>query len=151
MPPRRKPASANRTLENVVLALTEPQIRLVAAMAVTAGAQIIRGSVIAGHQRHRIQDLYALRAAGLVRPAGADRSPWLDRQWQLNEKGLAEAARIKRACGTDLTMPTPEPLSAQAARPPTSRSAPPVAAVPIPISEPLAENQSARLNGRNHP
>ncbi|WP_125805841.1 hypothetical protein [Actinoplanes sp. ATCC 53533] len=96
------------------MTLTESQIRLLIAMTVTVNAQIRRGFAWAGNGKHRLPDLFALRAAGLVCSAEVGRDGWSVRRWQLSEKGRAEAQRIsEQACSTDADMPTPRPRDAR--------------------------------------
>jgi hypothetical protein len=91
-----------------VLTLTESQERLLIAMTVSVNAHIRRGAVWAGGGRHRVQDLFALRAAGLACSAETGRDGWAVRRWQLNEKGITEAQRIsKRVCRTGPDIPIP--------------------------------------------
>lgn len=93
-----------------VLTLTESQERLLIAMTVSVNAHIRRGAVWAGGGRHRLQDLFALRAAGLASSAETGGDSWAAKRWQLNAKGIAEAQRIKEQAGRtgpDTRIPRP--------------------------------------------
>lgn len=80
-----------------MLTLSESQKRLLTAMTAT-NAHINCGWVWTGtgpnRAKHRIRDLYALRAAALVRSAEAIGDKWSVKHWQISEKGRAAAPRL---------------------------------------------------------
>jgi len=92
-----------------VLSLTDAQVRLLIAMCGTAVASINQGCVWVAGSKHRVRDLLALRAAGLVCSAevGRDSGHWVKR-WQLTAIGIAEAQRsVEQTSRTDPDGPIP--------------------------------------------
>jgi hypothetical protein len=74
-----------------VLTLTESQVELLTAMNAPINTQIAKGKVWVKGRPYKITDLYALRAARLVRPAELRIGVRGYHRFELTDDGVAEA------------------------------------------------------------